>query len=83
MTAKGAFAGITHDPNVMGESVHPGPARDSRNGAGLLAAGRSPAEIIEAYPHLERDDIDRALANAAWRLEERELPIANAWPSSS
>ena len=42
---------------------------------GLLAAGRSRAEILEAYPYLEREDIDQSLAYAAWRLEEREVPL--------
>jgi uncharacterized protein (DUF433 family) len=43
---------------------------------GLLAAGRSPAEILRAYPYLEREDIDQCLAYAAWRLEEREVPLS-------
>ena len=42
---------------------------------GLLAAGRTPEEILEAYPYLERDDIRAALAYAAWRTEEAELPL--------
>lgn len=40
---------------------------------GLLAAGRSRDEILQAYPYLEAKDIDQALAYAAWRLEEREV----------
>jgi uncharacterized protein (DUF433 family) len=43
---------------------------------GLLAAGRSRDEILTAYPYLEPGDIDEALAYAAWRLEEREVPLA-------
>jgi uncharacterized protein (DUF433 family) len=43
---------------------------------GLMAAGRSRAEIIAAYPYLEAEDIDQALAYAAWRLEEREVDLA-------
>ena len=44
---------------------------------GLLASGSSREEILKAYPYLEPEDIDEALAYAAWRLEEREelLPI--------
>ncbi len=44
---------------------------------GLLAAGRSREEILRAYPYLQPEDIDQALAYAAWRLEEREvlLPV--------
>ena len=43
---------------------------------GLLAAGRSPGEILKACPYLEREDIDQSLAYAAWRLEEREVPLS-------
>lgn len=39
---------------------------------GSLATGQSGERILEAYPYLEAEDIDAALAYAAWRLEERE-----------
>lgn len=42
---------------------------------GLLAAGRSAGEILGAYPYLEHEDIQQALAYAAWRVEELELPL--------
>ena len=42
---------------------------------GLLAAGQSSAEILAAYPYLEREDIPAALSFAAWRSEEVELPL--------
>lgn len=42
---------------------------------GLLAAGRSVDEILDAYPYLERDDIQAALSYAAWRSEEVEIPL--------
>ena len=45
---------------------------------GLIAAGRSQDEILRAYPYLEPADIHAALAYAAWRSEERELPLATA-----
>ncbi len=42
---------------------------------GLLAGGRSRERILQAYPYLEPEDIDAALACAAWRLErEAALP---------
>ena len=44
---------------------------------GLLATGRSREEILKAYPYLEPEDIDQALAYAAWRVQEWE-----AGPSS-
>ncbi|MGH8588832.1 MAG: DUF433 domain-containing protein, partial [Gammaproteobacteria bacterium] len=34
--------------------------------------------ILQAYPYLEAQDIDAALAYAAWRLEEREEPLVVA-----
>ena len=42
---------------------------------GLLAAGRTHEEILQAYPYLEADDIRAALSYAAWRTEETELPL--------
>jgi uncharacterized protein (DUF433 family) len=45
---------------------------------GLLATGESRERILETYPYLEAEDIDAALAYAAWRLEEREEPLVVA-----
>lgn len=45
---------------------------------GLLASGRTREEILRLYPYLEPEDIDEALAYAAWRVEEVELPLAPA-----
>ncbi len=45
---------------------------------GLLAEGHSTDEILQAYPYLEREDIQQALAYAAWRVEELEMPLALA-----
>ena len=35
---------------------------------GLVASGRSWAEIVNAYPYLEEEDIRQALSYAAWRV---------------
>ncbi len=43
---------------------------------GLLSAGKSVGEILESYPALEAADIEQALAYAAWRSGEVELPLA-------
>ena len=40
-----------------------------------LAVGKSSDEILALYPYLEREDISAALAYAAWRSEETELPL--------
>jgi len=43
---------------------------------GMFADGMTEAEILAAYPDLERDDIHEALRYAAQALRERELPLA-------
>jgi uncharacterized protein (DUF433 family) len=45
---------------------------------GLLAAGRTEDEILKAYPYLELEDLRQALAYAAWRAEEVEVPLTAA-----
>ena len=45
---------------------------------GLVASGRTHAEILAAYPYLQDEDIRQALAYAAWRVEEVELPLPAA-----
>ncbi|MCY3655495.1 MAG: DUF433 domain-containing protein [Dehalococcoidia bacterium] len=68
---------ITIDPAVMGgKACVRGMRVTVGTIVGLLAAGRSAAEILDAYPYLEREDIDQALAYAAWRLEEHEVPLS-------
>jgi uncharacterized protein (DUF433 family) len=70
---------ITLDPAVMGgKACIRGLRVTVGTIIGLLAAGRSRDEILKAYPYLEREDIEQALAYAAWRVEEREvaLPVA-------
>jgi len=67
---------ITFDPAVMG-------GRPCIRGlrvtvgtiVGLLASGHSREEILKLYPYLEPEDIDEALAYAAWRVEEAQLPL--------
>lgn len=45
---------------------------------GLLVSGKSRDRILQAYPYLEAEDLDAALAYAAWRLEQREEPLVVA-----
>jgi uncharacterized protein (DUF433 family) len=42
-----------------------------------MASGHSTEEILRAYPYLEQDDLREALAYAAWRVEEVEVPLAH------
>ena len=73
------FDRITVDPAVMGgKACVRGMRVTVGTVVGLLAAGRTRAEILRAYPYLEREDIDQCLAYAAWRLEEREVPLSTS-----
>lgn len=47
---------------------------------GLVASGHVKEEILKLYPYLEAEDIDEALAYAAWRVEEIEVPLVSALP---
>jgi uncharacterized protein (DUF433 family) len=67
---------ITRDPAVMGGRPCIRGMRVTVGAiVGLLAAGRTREEILDAYPYLEVDDIQAALSYAAWRTEEVELPL--------
>jgi uncharacterized protein (DUF433 family) len=67
---------ITFDPNVMGgKPCIRGMRVTVGTIVGLVASGYSFQEILEAYPYLEEEDIRQALAYAAWRAEEVELPL--------
>jgi uncharacterized protein (DUF433 family) len=71
------FSRITMDPAVMGgKACIRGLRITVSTVVGLLAAGRTPTEILAAYPYLEPEDIEQSLAYAAWRLEEREADLA-------
>jgi uncharacterized protein (DUF433 family) len=45
---------------------------------GPVASGHSNADILASYPYLEEEDIRQALAYAAWRVEEIEIPLPAA-----
>jgi uncharacterized protein (DUF433 family) len=67
---------ITLDPTVMGgKPCIRGLRVTVGTVLGLLAAGHSRERILQSYPYLELEDLDAALAYAAWRLEEREEPL--------
>jgi uncharacterized protein (DUF433 family) len=67
---------ITLDPAVMGgKPCIRGMRMTVGTVVGLLAAGRSREDILRAYPYLEPEDIQAALAYAAWRSEEIEVPL--------
>lgn len=69
---------ITFDPNVMGgKPCIRGLRVTVGTIVGLLASGRTSGEILELYPYLEEEDVQEALAYAAWRTEEIELPLVS------
>jgi uncharacterized protein (DUF433 family) len=70
---------ITFDPEVMGGKPCIRGLRVTVGAiVGLVAAGHTTATILAAYPYLEADDIREALAYAAWRVEERDIPLIGA-----
>lgn len=70
---------ITLDPAIMGgRACIRGMRVTVGMVVGLLATGRSREEILNAYPYLESEDIEQALTYAAWRVEEREVPLSVA-----
>jgi uncharacterized protein (DUF433 family) len=44
----------------------------------LVADGMTPAEIREAYPYIEPEDIQQALRYAAWLADEEVHPAESA-----
>ena len=70
------FTRITHDPNTMGGRPCIRGLRVTVGSlVGMVAAGRSVDEILRLYPYLVAEDIREALAYAAWRVEEIEVPL--------
>lgn len=70
---------ITHKPDVMGGKAS---IRGMRVTVGMIvgqiAAGHSIDQVLADFPYLEREDIVQALRYAAWRADEREIPLADA-----
>lgn len=69
---------ITFDPNVMGGKPCIRGLRVTVGMiVGLIASGHEKTEILKLYPYLEEADIDDAMAYAAWRVEEIDVPIVS------
>ena len=68
---------ITFDPEVMGgKPCIRGMRVTVGTIVGLIASGQTVDQVLADYPYLEREDVLEALAYAAWRAEEREVPLA-------
>jgi uncharacterized protein (DUF433 family) len=70
------FTRITVDPMQMGGApCIRGLRIPVATVVSMMADGMTQAEILAAYPDLERADIDEALRYAAEAVRERELPL--------
>ena len=67
---------ISIDPSVMGgKPCIRGTRVTVGTVVGLMAAGRTVDDVLDAYPYLRREDVREALLYAAWRSEEAELDL--------
>ena len=72
---------ITFDPLVMGgKPCIRGMRVTVGTIVGLFASGHTKEAILELYPYLEVEDINEALAYAAWRVQEIDVPLVTAVP---
>ena len=68
---------ITFDPEMGGRPCIRGLRVTAGTIVELVATGYSTGDILRAYPYLEEEDVREALAFAAWRAEETELPLVS------
>ena len=74
-----AFERITVNPERMGgKPCIRGTRVTVGTIVGLIATGATVDDITAAYPYVTDDDVRQALAYAAWRVEEIEIPLAAA-----
>lgn len=72
---------ITFDPHVMGgRACLRGMRITVALIVNLVANGMTTAEILEAYPYLEPEDVRQALQYAAWLAEETIHPLEPIHP---
>jgi uncharacterized protein (DUF433 family) len=71
-----ALKRITFSPDVMGgKPCIRGLRITVGTIVGLVAFGYTSADILKLYPYLEEEDIHEALAYAAWRVMEIDVPF--------
>jgi uncharacterized protein (DUF433 family) len=71
-----ALERITTSPDVMGgKPCLRGLRVTVGTLVGLVAGAKTVPDILALYPYLEEEDIRQALAYAAWRAEEIEIPL--------
>jgi uncharacterized protein (DUF433 family) len=73
------FDRIVHAPEIMGGKPC---IRRLRVTVGMvvgqIGAGHTVDMVLADYPYLEREEVLQALRYAAWRSEEREMPLATS-----
>ncbi len=73
------FDRITFSPDQMGGRAC---IRSMRVTVGMIVGqigdGQSVEDVLSSYPYLEREDVMQALRYAAWRVEERDMPLVSA-----
>jgi uncharacterized protein (DUF433 family) len=75
------FDRITFDSHVMGgRACLRGMRITVSLVVNLVANGMTTAEILEAYPYLEPEDVRQALQYAAWLAEETIHPLETIYP---
>lgn len=75
------FDRITFDSHVMGgRACLRGMRITVSLIVNLVANGMTTAEILEAYPYLESEDVRQALQYAAWLAEETVHPLEPIQP---
>ncbi len=73
-----ALTRITSNPQMMGgRPCIRGIRVTVGTVVGLVASGHSREDILRLYPYLESEDISEALAYAAWRSDEFEVPLSS------
>lgn len=67
---------VTTDPRIMGgKPCIEGTRVTVGVVLGLIASGRTNAEILVAYPYLSEQSIKDAIEYAAWRMQEQEVAL--------
>ena len=70
------FTRIVSDPSKMrGVPCIAGTRVPISSFLGMLAKGHSHDEVLGAYPELSAEDLNEALAYAAWRMTEQESHV--------
>ena len=67
---------IVINPKVVGKPIIKGTRITVEHVMWQLSSGMTPAEVVDAHPHLTPDDVRAACAYAAARLAEERIVLA-------